>query len=157
MGTAKKGVHSAVTTRTVLSFVRPAGIKKTLLTVQEQTASSNVEQNPMHGDGGTAPIAIVNGTGEVEWAFSIATHEYNSAIAGVAKAAGITIKGEGGLLFNIIHTSIVDGLEKDTQEVLMASIGDDELDISSEGNRRSLSGMAINERVNGALQLPEAK
>ncbi|RTL09252.1 MAG: hypothetical protein EKK62_03165 [Acidimicrobiia bacterium] len=153
MGTAKKGVHSAVTTRHVLSYVRPAGVKKTLLTVRDASSDPSQDQEAMHGDGSAAAIAIVQGDGNIEWSFSIAQHEYESAVVGVARTAGLTIEE---LIFNWVKTSVVDGLEKSTIEDLGCKIGSDSGATDPAGNRVELSGMAQNKRINGVMRFREA-
>lgn len=157
MGTAQKGAHSAVTTRHVLSFTRPAGVKKTLLTAQETTTDATVDQEAMHGDGSVAPICVVDGHGSLEWGFSLAQHEYESAIVATARTAGIPIQGEGGLIFNWTKTSIVDGLTKSTNVVEGCKIGGDNHSTDPAANRRELSGMAVNEMINGARRFREAQ
>jgi hypothetical protein len=157
MGTAKTGAHSATTTRHQLVYIRPAGVVKTLLTVQDATRDGTVDQESMHGDGSVAPICVVNGFGSVEWKFSLAEHEYRSAIVAVAKAANIPIQGEGGLLFNYVRSSTVAGLPKSTSVVKSASIGSDSDSVQAEGNRVELGGMAQNEELDGVLRFKEAQ
>lgn len=153
MGTAKNGAHSANTTRHVLSFTKPAGVKKTLLTVRDASADASQDQEAMHGDGSAAPITIVNGDGNVEWSLSLAEHEYNAAVVGVAGTAGLAIEE---LRFNWIKTSVVDGLPKSTNEVIGCKIGGDNHSTDPAGNRRELSGMAQNEKINGVFRYREA-
>lgn len=157
MGTAKAGAHSAVTTRYQLVFIRPAGVVKTLLTVQDATRDGTVDQEAMHGDGSTAPITIVNGFGSLEWSFNVAQHGYHSAFVAVAKAANLPIQGEGGLLFNYICESTVGGLPKAKNIVKGASIGSDSGSVQAEGNRVELGGMAQNEEIDGVLRFKEAQ
>lgn len=153
MGQAKKGGHSSNTTRHVLSFVRPAGVKKTLLTVRDASSDPSQDQEAMHGDGSAAPIAIVNGDGNIEWSFSLAEHEYNSHVVAVARAAGLTIEE---LIFNWITTAVTDGLDKSTNEVLGCKIGSDPRSVDPAGNRIELSGMAQNKKTNGVMRFREA-
>lgn len=156
-GTSKIGAHAAPTTRHELVFIRPAGVRKTLLTVRDATADATVDQENLHGDGSTAPITVIDGDGSVEWAFSLSQGEYDVAIAGVAQAAGLNIQGNNGLIFNIIRTSEVAGLTKSVRKLLNCKIGSDNESIDPAGNRRELSGMATNEDVNGVLRFQEAQ
>lgn len=153
MGTAKKGAHSAVTTRHTLVYQRPAGVKKTLLTVRDASADASQDQEGMHGDGSAAPITVIQGDGSVEWSFSIAEHEYNSAIVAVASAAGLTIEE---LIFNWVKSSTVDGLPKSTVEIIGCRIGGDNNPTDPAGNMIELSGMAQNKKTNGVLRFKEA-
>jgi hypothetical protein len=154
MGTAEKGGHTSVTTRHVLTYVRPAGVKKTLLTVRDASQDPTQDQEAMHGDGSAAPIAINQGDGSVDWGFSLAQHEYDSAIVKVAWDANLTIQE---LIFNWVASSVTDGLTKSTREVIGCKIGGDPGSTDPAGNRVELSGMARNLRVNGVLRFKEAQ
>lgn len=156
-GTSKRGAHSGPTTRHEFIYLRPAGVRKTFRTAQDATTDPTVDQENMHGDGSTAPICVVDGQGSIEWGLSVAQAEYESHIVAVAAAAGIPVMGTGGLLFNYVKTSEVDGLPKSVNIVENCKIGGASLSIDPAGNRRELSGMATNEKINGARQFQEAQ
>lgn len=153
MGTAKKGAHSAVTTRHVITYSRPAGVKKTLLTVRDASSDPSQDQEGMHGDGSSAPYAIIQGDGSVEWGFSLAQHEHESAVIAVARAANLTVEE---LIFDWVATSVVDGLIKSVRTVKGCKIGGDSGATDAAGNMIELSGMALNLDVNGVLRFKEA-
>jgi hypothetical protein len=153
-GTLKKGAHSAVTTRHVLTFTRPAGVKKTLLTARDASADPSQDQEAMHGDGSAAPYAVIQGDGSVEWGFSIAAHEYKSAIVQTAKTAGLTIQE---LIFDWVMSSKVDGLDKFVQEVMGCQIGGAPHAPDAAGSMVEMSGIALNVKTDGVAHFKEAQ
>ena len=153
MGTLKYGAHNAKSTRHTIVYTVPAGVKKTLLTVRDASSDPTQDQEAMHGDGSAAPITGVQGDGSIEWSFSVAEHEYNSAFVAVAAAAGLTIEE---LIFTWVRVSIVNGIAKSTQETIGCQIGGDPSTTDPAGNMVELSGMAQNKRINGVLRFKEA-
>jgi hypothetical protein len=154
-GTKKRGGASAPNTKTVWNFIRPAGKKLTLLTQKDPTSSPKVGQSNVHGAGSVGPIFIAQGNGELDYKTEVAQHE-GDQIAKLAKDAGIPIMGDGGLLFDIVMTTSVDGIPKMTDVIEGCTIGGFELKLSPEGNMRSIEGKATNGTVAGARLFREA-
>lgn len=154
-GTKKRGAASAPNTKTVWNFIRPAGKKLTLLTQKDPTQSPKVGQSNIHGAGSVGPIAVAQGNGELDYKTEVAQHE-GDLIAKLAKDAGIPIMGDGGLLFDIVMTTSVDGIPKMTDVIEGCTIGSFELKLSPEGNMRSIEGKAVNGTVAGARLFREA-
>jgi len=154
-GTKKRGGASAPNTQTRWNFIRPAGKTLTLKTQKDPTMSPKVGQSNVHGAGSVGPVFVAQGNGELEYKTEVAQHE-GDQIAKIAKDAGIPIMGDGGLLFDIVMTTTVDGLPKMTDIIEGCSIGGFELKLSADGNTRSIEGKAVNGTVAGARLFREA-
>ena len=154
-GTKKRGGASAPSTKTTWNFIRPAGKKLTLLTQKDPTSSPKLNQSNMHGAGSVGPIFVAQGHGELDFKTEVAQHE-GDAIAKIAKDAGLPILGDGGLLFDIVMTTTVDGLPKMTDVIEGCTIGAFELKVTADGNMRSVEGKAVNGTVAGARLFREA-
>ena len=154
-GTKKRGGASAPNTKTTWNFTRPAGKKLTLLTQKDPTTSAEVGQSEVSGAGSVGPIFIAQGHGKLTFKTEIAQHEA-ALLEALAKNAGIPIMGDGGLLFDIVMTTSVDGLSKMTVNVEGCTIGKYEEKISADGNMQSIEGAALNATKNGARLFREA-
>ncbi len=148
-GTLKRGAPSAPSVTTVLNFIRPAGRKLKLRTQKEPENTPEVDQAHIHGAGSTAPVAVAHGHGKPSWKTAILSTEWD-AIVDIAAAASIPVLGQGGLLFDIVQTTTVDGLPKRTTKIESASIGKAPKKISPEGNMVDLEGLCMNIYENGA-------
>ena len=154
-GTKKRGGASAPNMQTVWNFLRPAGKKLRLLTQKDPTMSAEVGQSGVNGAGSVGPIFIAQGHGKVSYKTEVAQHEA-SQIAALAKAAGIPLMGDGGLLFDVVTTTTVDGLPKMTKSVSGCTIGKFEEKASADGNMVSIEGEALNATVDGVPLFREA-
>jgi hypothetical protein len=148
-GTLKRGAPSAPSVTTVLNFTRPAGRKLKLRTQKEPEFSPEVDQAHIHGAGSTAPVAVAQGHGKPQWKTTILSTEYD-ALVDIAAAAGIPVMGQGGLLFDQVQTTTVDGIPKRTTMIEGCSIGKVSKKVSAEGNMVDLEGLAMNQYENGA-------
>jgi hypothetical protein len=148
MGTLKRGAASQPNVTTVWNFIRPAGQKITLKTQKDPKRAGKVEQKEMHGAGSVGPYAIAQGNGSCDWSTEVADHE-SRQIAAVAKNAGIPIMGDGGLLFDIVITTTVDGLPTGNDTVEGCSLGKFEPSIKSDGNMVAMGGQCAGATIDG--------
>lgn len=154
-GTKKRGGASAPNSITTWNFIRPAGKKLRLMTQKDPSIAPKVGQKAVHGEGSVGPIFIAQGNGELEYKTEVAQHE-GDLIAKIAKDAGIPIMGDGGLLFDQVVTTSVDGLSKMTDVIEGCTIASFELKRSADGNMRTIEGAALNGTVAGARLFREA-
>ena len=155
MGTKKRGGASAPNTKTRLNFIRPAGKTLTLTTQKDPTVSPEVGSSAVNGAGSTAPVFVAKGFGKLSYKTEVAQFE-GALIAKIAKDAGIPIMGTGGLLFDIVWTTTVDGMPKSTDTIEGCTVDKFELKISADGNMRSIEGEAVNGTVDGARYFQES-
>jgi len=154
-GTKKRGGASAPNTKTRWNFIRPAGKTLTLLTQKDPSTTAKVGQSGVNGAGSVGPIFIAQGNGELDYKTEVAQHE-GALIEAIAKNAGIPIMGDGGLLFDIVYTTTVDGIPKMTNTVEGCTIGTYDDKVSADGNMVSIEGKAVNGTKNGARYFREA-
>ena len=153
-GTLKYGGGSAPNTTTRINFARPAGITMTLLGQKDPSTSSEVGKSEVNGAGSTGPLFIANGYGKCGFKTSVPQHIAYQIVAR-ANAAGIPLMGEGGLVFDIVTTTTVQGIVKMSKTVMGASFSKFEEKISADGNMWDLEGPALNIKTNGVLAYAE--
>lgn len=148
-GTLKRGAPSAPSVRTVINFIRPAGQKLTLRTQKEPETSGEVGSSEIHGAGSTGPVAIAWGHAKGTYKASVLSTEWD-AICDKARAAGIPVAGQGGILGDIVQTTTVDGLPKRTLKVEAFGISKFSKKISGDGNMVDFEGPCMNIYENGS-------
>ena len=153
-GTLKYGGGSAPNTTTRINFHRPAGATMTVLGQKDPSMNAEVGKSEVNGAGSTGPLFIANGYGKCGYKTSVPQHIWYQ-IVNRAKAANVPLMGEGGLVFDLITTTTVQGLEKMSKAALGASIAKFEEKISADGNMVDFEGPALNIKENGVLAFAE--
>jgi hypothetical protein len=107
-------IHRHVRTQRRVQFAEDrAGL---LATWGALVGKAVVDQAHIHGAGSTAPVAVAQGHGKPSYKTAILSTEWD-AIVDIASTAGIPVMGQGGLLFDIVQTTTVDGLPKRTAKI----------------------------------------
>lgn len=153
-GTLKYGGASAPNTTTRYNFHRPAGITWTVLGQKDPSTSAEVGKSEVNGSGSTGPLFIANGYGKCAFKTSVPQHIWHQLVARCS-AAGIPLLGEGGPVFDIVHTTTVQGVTKMTEVVMGASLAKFEKKVAADGNMVDLEGPALNIKTNGVLAYAE--
>lgn len=147
-GTLKLGGAARANTTTVIQFVRPAGKRLTLNTAKDTETSAEVATNEGHGDGSVGPYAIFHGEGKATWKTSIAQHEMYQLMA-IAAGGGVPLLGDGGVRFDLVQTTVLDGVPKMTKIMESCSIAKEASKIAGDGNMVDLEGPCLNIVENG--------